>query len=55
MDTLYGGQGVFWISGFLALFVLPLVSMFKPVLPLALSLSLILTTYISASWWAWKS
>lgn len=46
MDTLYGGQGAFWISGFLALFVLPLVSMFKPVLPLALSLSLILTAYI---------
>ncbi len=46
MDSLYGGQGTFWIAGFLALFVLPLVTMFRPVLPLALSLTLILTAYI---------
>ncbi|PAT35786.1 solute carrier family 23 protein [Vandammella animalimorsus] len=46
MDSIYSGQGTFWISGFLALFALPLVSMFKPVLPLALSLTLILTAYI---------
>ncbi|MGE4373560.1 MAG: hypothetical protein AB7E29_11825 [Xanthobacter sp.] len=46
MDSLYGGQGTFWIAGFLALFILPLVTMFRPVLPLALSLTLILTAYI---------
>ncbi|WP_216603991.1 hypothetical protein [Vitreoscilla sp. C1] len=46
MDSIYSGQGTFWISGFLALFVLPLVTMFKPVLPLALSLTMILTAYI---------
>lgn len=46
MDSLYGGQGTFWISGFLALFVLPLVTIFKPMLPLALSLTMILTAYI---------
>ncbi|HAV88476.1 MAG TPA: xanthine/uracil/vitamin C permease, partial [Pseudomonas sp.] len=38
--------GTFWITGFLALFVLPLVSFFQPVLPIALSLTLILTGYI---------
>lgn len=44
MDTIYSGRGTFWISGFLALFILPLVTMFRPVLPLALSLTL--TAYI---------
>ena len=34
------------ITGFLSLFVLPLVSLFKPVLPIALSLTLIITGYI---------
>lgn len=46
MDSIYSGQGTFWISGLIALFVLPLVTAFKPVLPLALSLTLILTAYI---------
>lgn len=46
MESIFSGQGTFWISGFLALFILPLVTMFKPVLPLALSLTLILTAYI---------
>lgn len=46
MDSIYSGQGTFWISGLLAVFLLPLVTMFKPVLPLALSLTLILTAYI---------
>jgi len=46
MDSIYSGGGTFWIAGLLALFCLPLVTMFKPVLPIALSLTLILTAYI---------
>lgn len=46
MDSIYSGGGTFWITGMVALFVLPLVTMFKPVLPIALSLTLILTAYI---------
>jgi len=46
MDSIYSGGGTFWISGLLALFALPLVTIFKPVLPIALSLTLILTAYI---------
>ena len=46
MDSIYSGGGTFWIVGFLAIFVLPLVSFFKPVLPVALSLTLVLTAYI---------
>ncbi|MGB0467232.1 MAG: xanthine/uracil/vitamin C permease [Pontibacterium sp.] len=46
MDSIYSGGGTFWITGLVALFVLPLVTLFKPVLPIALSLTLILTAYI---------
>ncbi len=46
MDSIYSGGGTFWIAGLLALFCLPLVTMFRPVLPIALSLTLILTAYI---------
>ena len=46
MDSIYSGAGTFWITGFIALFALPLVSFFQPVLPIALSLTLILTGYI---------
>lgn len=46
MESIYSGAGTFWITGFLALFVLPLVSFFQPVLPIALSLTLVLTGYI---------
>ena len=46
MDSIYGGAGTFWIAGFLALFMLPLVTIFQPVLPIALSLTLILTGYL---------
>ena len=46
MDSIYSGGGTFWITGFIALFTLPLVSFFQPVLPIALSLTLILTGYI---------
>ena len=46
MDSIYSGGGTFWITGLIAIFILPLVTMFKPVLPIALSLTLILTAYI---------
>ncbi|TDO01491.1 solute carrier family 23 protein [Halomonas ventosae] len=46
MESIYSGGGTFWITGFIALFILPLVSMFQPVLPIALSLTLLLTGYI---------
>lgn len=46
MDSIYSGGGTFWITGLIAIFMLPLVSVFKPVLPIALSLTLILTAYI---------
>lgn len=46
MDSIYSGAGTFWITGFIALFILPLVSFFQPVLPIALSLTLILTGHI---------
>ncbi|MGB0659167.1 MAG: xanthine/uracil/vitamin C permease [Mangrovicoccus sp.] len=46
MESIYSGSGTFWITGFLALFALPLVTLFQPVLPIALSLTLILTGYI---------
>ena len=46
MDSIYSGGGTFWITGLIAVFMLPLVSVFKPVLPIALSLTLILTGYI---------
>lgn len=46
MDSIYSGAGTFWWAGFIALFILPLVTLFKPVLPIALSLTLILTAYI---------
>ncbi|MDO5706454.1 MAG: solute carrier family 23 protein, partial [Paracoccus sp. (in: a-proteobacteria)] len=46
MQTIFSGAGTFWIFGFLALFILPLVTAFRPVLPIALSLTLVLTGYI---------
>ncbi|RAU17707.1 xanthine/uracil/vitamin C permease [Nitrincola tibetensis] len=46
MDTIYSGAGVFWIVGFFALFLLPLVTVFKPVLPIALSITLLITGYL---------
>ena len=46
MDSIYSGGGTFWVVGLLALFCLPLVTLFKPLLPIVLSLTLILTAYI---------
>ncbi len=46
MDSIYSGGGAFWVPGLLALFCLPLVTLFKPLLPIALSLTLFLMAYI---------
>ncbi|MDR9467111.1 solute carrier family 23 protein [Marinospirillum sp.] len=46
MDTIYSGASIFWIVGFIALFMLPLVTLFKPVLPIALSITLLITGYL---------
>jgi len=46
MDSIYGGASVFWIVGFLALFMLPLITLFRPVLPIALSITLLITGYL---------
>lgn len=46
MESIYSGGGTFWLTGLIALLILPLVTLFKPVLPIALSLTLILTAYI---------
>jgi hypothetical protein len=49
MDTIYSGAGVFYIVLFIALFMLPLVTLFKPVLPIALSITLLITGYLCVS------
>ena len=49
MDTIYSGAGIFWIVAFIALFMLPLVTLFKPVLPIALSITLLITGYLCIS------
>ncbi len=46
MDPIFSGSGTFWISGFIALCILPLVSFFKPFLPIGLSLTLVVTGYL---------
>lgn len=46
MDTIYSGAGIFWIVGFIALFLLPLITLFRPVLPIALSITLLITGYL---------
>lgn len=46
MDSIFSGCGTFWISGFIALFILPLVSFFKPFLAIGLSLTLVVTGYL---------
>lgn len=47
MDSIHGGIGTFWITGFIGLFILPLVTVFQPVLPLALALTLVLSGYVT--------
>lgn len=46
MDSIFSGCGTFWIAGFIALFILPLVTFFKPFLPIGLSLTLTVTGYL---------
>ena len=46
MDSIFSGSGTFWIAGFIALFILPLVSFFKPFLPIGLSLTMVVTGYL---------
>ncbi|HCY86739.1 MAG TPA: xanthine/uracil/vitamin C permease [Desulfobacteraceae bacterium] len=46
MDSIFSGAGTFWIAGFMALFALPLVSFFKPFLPIGLSLTMVVTGYL---------
>ena len=46
MNSIYGGAGTFWIVGFIALFILPLITLFKPVLPIALSITLLITGFL---------
>lgn len=49
MESIFSGAGTFWIAGFLALLILPLVSIFKPFLAIGLSLTLIITGYLCIS------
>lgn len=49
MDSIFSGAGTFWVAGFTALFILPLVTLFQPVLPIALSLTLLITGYLCIS------
>ncbi len=49
MESIYSGAGTFWIAGFLALFILPLVTLFKPFLAIGLSLTLVITGYLCIS------
>ena len=46
MDSIFSGAGTFWVAGFIALFLLPLVSFFKPFLPIGLSLTMMVTGYL---------
>ncbi len=46
MDSIYSGCGTFWVAGFIALCILPLVSFFKPFLAIGLSLTLVVTGYL---------
>ncbi len=46
MESFFGAGATYHIAGFLALFLLPLVTGFQPILPVALSLTLILTGYL---------
>lgn len=46
MDSIFSGGGTFWIAGLIALFILPLVSFFRPFLPIGLSLTMVVTGYL---------
>lgn len=46
MDSIFSGAGTFWLIGLGAMFMLPLVSFFKPFLPISLSLTMFVTGYL---------
>lgn len=46
MESLYSGVGTFYFVASAAIFVLPLITLFRPVLPIALSLTLLITGYV---------
>ncbi|AEF41615.1 Putative membrane protein [Hoyosella subflava DQS3-9A1] len=46
MESVYSGVGTFYLIAFFALFAMPLVTLFQPVLPIALSLTLLVTGYL---------
>ncbi|WP_429884637.1 xanthine/uracil/vitamin C permease [Geoalkalibacter halelectricus] len=46
MDSIYGGMGTFWLVGLFAMFMLPLVTFFKPFLPISLALTMLVTGYL---------
>ena len=47
MDSVYGGHGSMMLAFMIGIFILPLISIFQPVLPIALALTLILTGYVT--------
>ena len=49
MDSIYSGAGTFYFVLCFALFMLPLVTLFRPVLPIALSITLLVTGYLCIS------
>lgn len=49
MDSIYSGTGTFYFVLLIALFMLPLVTLFRPVLPIALSITLLVTGYLCIS------
>lgn len=46
MESIFSGSGTFMVANFIALFLLPLMTFFQPVLPIALSLTLLVTGFL---------
>jgi len=46
MESVFSGAGTFMLANFIALFFLPLMTFFQPVLPIALSLTLLVTGFL---------
>jgi hypothetical protein len=46
MESIYSGTGTFYLVAFAAMFIAPLVTFFQPTLPVALSLTLLITGYL---------
>lgn len=47
MDSVFSGHGSMMVAFMVGIFILPLISLFEPVLPIALALTLILTGYVT--------